>query len=74
MNSDRIVSNYKIVALFENFPMTMHKNILKKLGDDYDCKKIGTYVSPGNLGLSLGKIHCSIRKVSFSPRNLGHIF
>jgi hypothetical protein len=35
------------------------------------AKRFGTYVSMGNIGLSLGKIHCSSRKVPFSLGNLG---
>jgi hypothetical protein len=33
------------------------------------AKTFKTYVSPGNLGLSLGKVHCSSGKLHFSPRN-----
>jgi hypothetical protein len=37
------------------------------------AKRLETYVSLGNLGLSLGKVHCSNRKVlpPPPPKNLG---
>jgi hypothetical protein len=35
------------------------------------AKLFGTYVFPRNLGLSQGKILCSLGKVPFSLRNLG---
>jgi hypothetical protein len=35
------------------------------------AKKIRTYVSQGNLGLSQGEVHCSPGKVPFSLGNLG---
>jgi hypothetical protein len=33
------------------------------------AKKFKTYGSPGNLGLSSGKVHCSSGKLHFSQRN-----
>jgi hypothetical protein len=35
------------------------------------AKRFGTYVSQWNLGLFLGKVHCSPRKVPFSLGKLG---
>jgi hypothetical protein len=36
-------------------------------------KRFGTHISLGNLGLSLGKVHCSQGKLAFPQKN-NHVF
>jgi hypothetical protein len=70
MNFDWSVSNYKVITFLKIFPMIGDKPIQEWTWDDYDCKKNQTYVSyvsPRNLGLSLGKVHCSLGKLPFHP-------
>ncbi len=58
------ISTYKIGILLETFPTIGHNNIWKQNCNDCDCKRFGTYVFLGNLGLSQ-------EKVPFSLGNLG---
>jgi hypothetical protein len=37
LNSNWNVFNYKVVVLFQTFPMISHKIIYKQIEDDYDC-------------------------------------
>jgi hypothetical protein len=60
-------SNYKLVALYENFSMIVASLYENKHEMTMIVKKFKTYVSPRKLGLSLRKIHYSPGKYIF-PR------
>ncbi len=69
MNYDWYVFNYKVVTLLETLLMISHKMYKIKHEMIMIAKKFGIYVSPWNLSLSLEKVHCSLKKLPFSPRN-----
>jgi len=51
--------NYKYVGHLDNFPIIGCKPIQKEHDMFMITKRFETYVSFGNLGSSMGKVHCS---------------
>jgi hypothetical protein len=60
-----LARTFQVVVLFKTFPMIGHKSYKNKYEMTMIAKSCRTYVSLGNLGLSLGEVHCSSGNLTF---------